>query len=1237
MSSGLFALRESAVITAGAGTGKTHSLVTLCLHLLGGVGRPQALPAARLTAITFTEKAAAELTARLRARVERLAEDDEAQAGEPELWASARESGTAAPGRAHWQRVRRDLGSAQIGTIHSLCTQILRRNAASAGVAPVFAVLDEVEARALLRESCEAAALAALQDEADSPLRDGAEKLCAELTFRGNGRHARGLTDELMRAVTTQAESGGPLLSGGSIRAALEADERVRRRLEAAVQELAASVRAAPPKKRTDAAERTLSEALAFLDQGAPLLHAAAAGELGAVWSRLAVFTGSRGKSEIGLALAAVKDSLDELLVADAEVRAARLLEVLSALASDAQRRYRERKRRAGALDFDDLTRLAEEVLARDLRVRRQEKQRVGVLLVDEFQDTSRAQLRLLGWLAEPPDDEGTAPAGSGMAGALPIAPGRFVLVGDRKQSIYEFRGADVASAQAFAARALADGARQHVLRRSRRSRPQLVRFCNALFARALEEGGEPFHTPFTQGEDHLEAHRPEIDSAPCAELLRVSATGPDAAEVEARAVARRLAALLAEGAPERVLEADGASERGRPVRGGDVAILLRAFTHVDAYRRALLGRGIPHVVWRGRGFYATREVSDLLALLTLAVDPDDARALATVLRSPFGPVSDEGLLLLARGPRPAEAGQGLSIKALRDEVALASLAPDDAQAAREITALIDRVRSSAKLLGPASLLEEALAASDYVAAAAAGLQGEQAAANVDKLLALARAAELRGDSVAELLTRAQALIDEDAREPDAAVVEERDGHAVRLLTVHAAKGLEFPVVFVPECGAAPAQAADGALLLDPDLGAALRVQGANGEACRGLRGEAIYQRRKERELAQSRRLLYVAATRARELVIFSAREARKGEPWRSWLDELAASPQGPELLRVRGEDELARLPVLQARALIERDPALAEELGAASNQPFLETSASAEIARALRACTSGRAPSRETVVAPVTQVADAILCPRRYQLLHELGLPEHAVGRAGEREAQPGSALPATELGTLAHKLLERVPLAEADPGALKALLREEGADPDSEESRQVLGAVARFLGSPLGMRLKAAKGSELYRELPLSLHLTAEDQGAPELLLRGQIDALLIEPGSALVLDYKHAAAHQSAAYELQLDAYALAVHELVGAALPVRSTLVFLRSPDQIPEARPALNEAGRQAQRGKLLAAAAAIAEGRRSGNFPLVAVDRCRAIACGFLQRCHGRADEPEAKERRRPSQLALFS
>ena len=242
------------------------------------------------------------------------------------------------------------------------------------------------------------------------------------------------------------------------------------------------------------------------------------------------------------------------------------------------------------------------------------------------------------------------------------------------------------------------------------------------------------------------------------------------------------------------------------------------------------------------------------------------------------------------------------------------------------------------------------------------------------------------------------------------------------------------------------------------------------------------------------------------------------------------------------------------------------------------------------------------TISAPVTQLADAEACPRRYQLLHELRLeerpdPEHPL--PDPLDDEPGR--PATALGTLAHRLLELVPLrlGPAERRAeLESALRLEGEPPAAHA--EVLDAACAFLESPLARQMAAAPASRLHRELRFTLRLSRPD--APELLLRGQIDALLLGE-QVTVVDYK-----------AQLDAYALAAHELVaGAPLPVRTGIVFLRSKGA-PFVERAPAAAGQT--RARLLDAAQAIAHGRRTGSWPTVEPARCREIGCGFIRRCH---------------------
>ena len=1277
----LFHLAQSAVIQAGAGTGKTHSLITLCLHLLAGIGRAEPLAPARLWAVTFTEKAAAELKGRLRERIDRLtALEDPAEVAllEPELSLSP-----ALPGAAHWRRVRRDLGLSQIGTIHGLCGQLLRRHAAAAGVDPNFSMLDENDARRFLAEACENATLEALEGRAGPEREQAARRLCAELNFRGGGRFGRGLAEELAALLSSLGESGRRVselftaTTGLSARSAAAGDERARAELAFAIDALDFAARAAGGKRGPSVtAQRALDAVAHFRRVGSAALAGTAPGELANAWAALRPTTAQlrKGSGPVAEAAGKAKDALEALLEADAQVRSSALALDLSLLADGALDRYRERKRRSVALDFDDLTRLTRDLLARDLAVRRGEKARLGVLLVDEFQDTSRAQLELFGWLVEGTASEGRAPAGSGLPGAQPVARGALVVVGDRKQSIYEFRGADVAGAQAFAAQVQLDGGQLHLLRESRRSRPALVQLSNALFAAALELSAQPFDTHFTEGEDALTAHRPAGEPGPCAELLDVSGPG---VEAEAEVVARRIAALLAPGAPERVRDRD---ELPRPVRGGDIAVLLRRFTNVETFRRALLARRIPHLVLKGRGFHGAREVLDLVALLDLAADPDDAMALATVLRSPLGPVSDSGLVLLARGPRssrdgagqPPRTGQHLERRVLEDEDARAALDPDDAEAVARIASLTRQLAAEVDRLGPAALLEGVLAETDYVACCAGGLYGEQAAANVEKLVSQARVHELRGGSVRSFLAQLRQLAEEEVSEPDAAVVEERDPHAVRLLTVHAAKGLEFPVVFVPECASPVVWPQTGNLAVEPDLGLALKVRGADGKWHWGPHGRAVQDRKQLREAAQSRRLLYVAATRARDLLVFSGRAAPKQESWRSWIDQVLPSCVELGLLRVLPDGGASVTSATARRALVERFPSLLDQLVAAGGRTpagGLEPAGSLEpqgspvaapppdegdgAARALVAqITSAGRGAQPTVSAAVTQIADACACPRRYQLLHELRLeerPDHQLERqlghepelapeerepadpepadvpdapdAPDANSDPSVPPPATALGTLAHKLLELAPL-NADPGArreaLARILEVEGHDPERPEHAEVIEAAVSFLGTPLARRMGAVPAERLQRELPFLLRLVPAqgEPPGPGLLLRGQLDALLLDDGAATVIDYKLSRARDPERYAVQLDAYALAVHALTEGAVPVRTGLVFLRSAGAPFRERPAADAPGLSSIRARLLGAARSLAEGRRTGIWPQVEVPSCRALDCGFLWRCH---------------------
>ena len=337
---------------------------------------------------------------------------------------------------------------------------------------------------------------------------------------------------------------------------------------------------------------------------------------------------------------------------------------------------------------------------------------------------------------------------------------------------------------------------------------------------------------------------------------------------------------------------------------------------------------------------------------------------------------------------------------------------------------------------------------------------------------------------------------------------------------------------------------------------------------------------------------------------MLSGRAPRKEESWRSFIDQAAPAAVQAGLLRVI------------------RDPGTTPELpdaGPAVDPQALSALEPAAHPDVARVCAGAARMANGTISAPVTQLADAAVCARRYQLLHELRLeerpdPEHPLpDPLGD---EPGS--PVTALGTLAHRLLELVPL-RLEPARrreeLERTLLLEGEDPAAHA--EVLDAACAFLDSPLGRKMADARPGRVHREQPFALRLSRGD--APELLVRGQIDALLVDD-EVTVVDYKLSQARDTARYAAQLDAYALAAHELLAEApRPVRTGIVFLRTKGApFVERTPAPPEETRR----RLLDAAQAIAEGRRSGQWPLVALARCHEIGCGFVRRCHpGRPED----------------
>jgi ATP-dependent exoDNAse (exonuclease V) beta subunit len=497
---------------------------------------------------------------------------------------------------------------------------------------------------------------------------------------------------------------------------------------------------------------------------------------------------------------------------------------------------YADLKRARGALDFDDLELRARTLLSEHDGVREAWSERLELMMVDEFQDTNRRQLALLELLDR----------------------GNLFTVGDELQSIYGFRYAEV---ELFRERrgALAEQGAALALTESFRARPPLIAAVNAVFATRFGEA----HRPLLAARDESDRREPSV------ELLLTDRRGW-AESPHARALAGELppaplwrqaeARLLAQRVAELVQAGDAAA--------GEIVVLLRAAGDLAVYERALQERGLRTLAAVG-SFWGHQQVGDLLAWLRALANPLDEVALYSTLASPLVGLSSDGLALLALRARRGRAGVWAMIK-VADEELDTQLSPADRERLGRFVELFTCERRLAATHGVAELLLRAIAACDYERHVLTLDWAERRLANVHKLLRLARRFEategrsLSGflEHVTHLGTFAQGAEPEaptGGAEPD----------AVRLMTIHAAKGLEFPVVCVADLGRTGQGLAPDLLLDGERVG--LRLASLDGSPSRGcLQYEELSAERCLAEAAEEERIVYVAMTRARERLLLS-------------------------------------------------------------------------------------------------------------------------------------------------------------------------------------------------------------------------------------------------------------------------------------------------------------------------------------------------------------------------------
>lgn len=797
---------------------------------------------------------------------------------------------------------------------------------------------------------------------------------------------------------------------------------------------------------------------------------------------------------------------------------------------------YRAVKAREAALDFEDLQLLARDLLSTDERLRQELRWRIRSIMVDEFQDTNQLQCELIDLLCvgeeiEPPD---------------------LFLVGDELQSIYRFRHADV---EVFRERrALSPGVL--ALRSNYRSRPELLSVVNRLFER---EFGESF-TPLVAGGRFAEAL-----FEPAVELLVTDKASYEGATVhwrtaEARHVAHRVRELVDQGA----------------ATPGEVVLLFRAGGDADLFEQALREEGLPTHRATGRGYFGQQQVVDLLAYLRLLHNRYDDEALVTVLASPLVGVSNDALVLLRRAAARRPLFCGLE-RGLPPE-----LAPRDHRLFEAFKQRYERLARIGAAGGLEGLCDRIVAEHDYDLAVLARWDGRRRYANLRKLARLARSfEELRGPDIEGFIRFVRDQAQTGAREVEAAA-EEEGGDAVRLLTIHAAKGLEFPVVVVADMGRSGMPAPPDEILVLPDGRFGFRVL----DPVTGKRQPVFgYEEVRAVELAaeqeESRRLTYVAMTRAVDRLIVSGSldpaSRRDAETPIAWvLDRLEI-----EL----GSDETVELEREGARVLLRVDRYRPQQLQPQPRDDQLELFATDAAGAAVALSPPELAPlpalpepaSFRPRRLSYTALALFERCPYRFYAERVAGLASLPVA------ATESAGLTAIEIGDAVHVALERSTPVER----LEADLHARYPNASAQDVQRIRLLVEAWRGSKLARELAALEGLQPERAFAF------EHEGV---LLHGRFDLFRLNGGRALVVDYKTNLLKERSPvdvvereYRLQRLVYALAAFR--AGAEEVEVVYCFLESPDEV--VRTVLRREGAGALEQGLSGAIDAV----RTGHFP----------------------------------------
>jgi ATP-dependent helicase/nuclease subunit A len=1112
--------RNNVVLEASAGTGKTSVLVARYLNLLKARIDP-----ANILAITFTRKAAAEMRERI-VRELRLAAD------RSEL------------DRRRWLELRDRLSEIAISTIDAFCLSLLHEFPLEADVDPAFDLADETEVPRLVASSLDRTMrilVSLARNDGDVAL------VLAQL---GISRTREGLATLLDRRLVAWDALDrflvrGPrdLTSAGICAAATDGLQRALDAIPGGFERFIADGPTGHPRyalfvrdarrlgELRDAPDRTIRAVLERVS-GHFLTNEGKARKGSTIYPYNATHYPAREAMkrhrDAVMQIAPLVEAAMFAFNRDLNVVLARGVRRMFAIALDQYRRALDER---SVLDFSDVLQKAVELLRKMdefSQSRFRLESRYHHVLVDEFQDTSRAQWELVSLLVQA--------WGEGLG--IAASPSIFI-VGDRKQSIYRFRDAEVGvleQAAGFIDGLRPGGRARRSIARSFRAVPELLHFVNDLFAEMSQPAGVP--GGFTYEErDRFPVTDPAADGSGQAPVLGLAVA--ETPEDCAAAVADEVEAILRTGTVR-----DKATGTGRRARAGDIGILFRSRSSHREFEHELNLRGIPTYVYKGLGFFDADEIKDVIALIRYLADPSSSLRAAAFMRSRFVRLSDIALVRLAPGLAAALTGHQagsedpaatpISVGPGSEDPAATpiSVGPGSLDPGRllddEDRAVLDQTRTAVKRwlaladrIPPAELLDRILDETGY-AFELGGPRRRQAWENLKKIRALVR--RIQNGGYATLPRVSEHLLSLTGGDESNAVIEALD--SVNLMTVHAAKGLDFPIVFVVNL----TKGASG-----PPKPVRVSVDTHEQPSVSvGPFMSDTDEAERERERHETRRLLYVAVTRARDRLYFS-----------STLKDGAFVP---------GRGSLAEVLPDSFKTLIG---------GSATTFPEVDTIGWTGVsgrAYSWRLCRHDvTAPSATELSvaagsAPATVELDDFDAPAAAPPLARISAGDLIADGEDEISARDGVSLSDRLLGIVVHRMFEHADsFAAADPQQAAALCRRLLRDAElfGLEDPEAFAADAARIWVRAHARddvREALSGQARFYEVPFSLR---DASG----IVRGTIDCLVQKQkdDGVVVLELKTGRARP--VHRRQLDLYVRAARQLHGNSVPVSGLLLYL----------------------------------------------------------------------------------